>query len=272
MGSLRSLALAGAAALASVPALGADLPPLIQKAPVPVEEFAGGWYLRGDIGISSQYVRSLYNILYETAGSVTNLSKGFDSAGIFGLGLGYQFNSWLRFDFTGEYRAGSTFRGLDTYTPEPNSGTGVGVDDYSATKSEWLFLFNAYLDLGTWWHVTPFVGAGVGFSRVTISNFRDVNVATAGLAYADDASKWNFAWALHAGLAYHVTPAFTVELAYRYVRLGDGRSGDLITYHGVSLVDNPMHFRNIDSHDVKLGIRWLFYEPTYLPPPLIRKG
>ena len=38
--------------------------------------------------------------------------------------------------------------------------------------------------------------------------------------YADDQSKWNFAWALYAGLAYQVTPSFTVELAYRYVNLG----------------------------------------------------
>ena len=51
--------------------------------------------------------------------------------------------------------------------------------------------------------------------------------ALPGLAFGDNASKWNFAWALHAGLAYKVTPNFTVELAYRYLDLGDGMTGDL---------------------------------------------
>jgi len=37
-------------------------------------------------------------------------------------------------------------------------------------------------------------------------------------------------------VAYKVTPAFTVELAYRYVSLGDALSGDIITFNGVNNV------------------------------------
>ena len=51
-----------------------------------------------------------------------------------------------------------------------------GQDNYSATKSELLFLANAYADLGTWWCITPFIGAGVGTYRVTISGFTDNGV------------------------------------------------------------------------------------------------
>jgi opacity protein-like surface antigen len=268
------MALAGAAALTTFTAAGAaDLPPIYAPAPAPVVDFAGGWYLRGDIGVSNQNVKSLFNVLYDTAGSVTNLAKSFDSGPTFGIGIGYQLNSWLRFDVTGEYRAKTTFRGLDIYSPEPNSPTGVGVDDYYANKHEWVAMANAYVDLGTWYGFTPFVGAGVGAAYNVISNFRDVNVATNGLAYADRAGKWNLAWAAHAGVAYRVSPAFTVELAYRYLHLGDAQSGDLITYTGVSTVNNPMHFRGIDSHDLKLGVRWMFDQPApYYAPPLMTKG
>jgi opacity protein-like surface antigen len=42
------------------------------------------------------------------------------------------------------------------------------------------------------------------------------------LATGATASKWNLAWAVHAGLAYKVNPSLTLELAYRYVDLGDG--------------------------------------------------
>ena len=34
-------------------------------------------------------------------------------------------------------------------------------------------LANGYVDLGTWWCVTPFIGAGVGTARVTIANYTD---------------------------------------------------------------------------------------------------
>jgi opacity protein-like surface antigen len=96
-----------------------------------------------------------------------------------------------------------------------------------------------------------------------------------GGGYADAASKWNFAWAAHAGVAYRVTPALTLELAYRYVDLGKGITGDIIQYDGTNSVVNPMEFKNITSHDVKLGVRWMLGEPEPVyapPPPLVRKG
>lgn len=33
-------------------------------------------------------------------------------------------------------------------------------------------MLNGYIDLGTWHNLTPFVGAGVGFTRNTINEFR----------------------------------------------------------------------------------------------------
>jgi opacity protein-like surface antigen len=159
---------------------------------------------------------------------------------------------------------------------------GVGVDTYHATKNEWVVLANAYVDLGTWWCMTPFIGAGVGGARVAINGFTDQSIASnpvqpgpalAGLAYGDNVAKWNFAWAVHAGVAYKVTPNFTVELAYRYLDMGDGLTGDLRTFDGGNAINNPTTFKNITSHDLKLGVRWdLSSPPAYAPPPLMRKG
>ena len=130
---------------------------------------------------------------------------------------------------------------------------------------------NAYVDLGTWWCMTPFIGAGVGGARVSINNFTDQSIAQRwrrsalpGLAFGDNVSKWNLAWALHAGLAYKVTPNFTVELAYRYLDMGDGLTGDLRTFDGVNGINNPMTFKNITSHDLKLGVRWDLSQPAGL--------
>jgi len=261
----------GVASLLSTAASAADLaiapPPYI---PPPVQDF-GGWYLRGDIGFSSQSVQRLNNALDATV-LTSDQRLTFDTGGIFGIGAGYQFNNWFRADVTGEYRGPAGFSGIDLIT----FNGGIGADNYHATKSELLFMANAYADLGTWWCITPFIGAGIGTSRVTISNFTDQGLNNIGpsSAYADSASKWNFAWALHAGLAYKVTPNFTVELAYRYVDLGDGITGDIRAYDGTNAIYNPMTFKHITSQDVRLGVRWAIDPaPVYMPPPpLIRKG
>jgi opacity protein-like surface antigen len=110
---------------------------------------------------------------------------------------------------------------------------------------------------------------------MTISSFTDINTPTNGVAFAHDESKFAFAYALHAGLGYKVSNSLTMELAYRYVNLGDAMSGDLRTFTGINNVNNPMHFRGVESHDIKLGVRWTCCEPAapVAPPPvLMRRG
>jgi opacity protein-like surface antigen len=271
MRSVKSLLAAGAASLLSSVAFAADMAiaPPPQYAPPPVVEDFGGWYLRGDIGFSNQRVERLNNVLDSDA-IASRQNNSFGTAGIFGLGVGYKVNNWFRADVTGEYRGNSQFFGTDHLI---YPGPAYGVDTYNATKSEWVVLGNAYVDLGTWWCVTPFIGAGVGGARVSIANFTDTNTPNAGVAFGDNVAKWNFAWAAHAGLAYKVTPNFTVELAYRYLDMGDGLTGDLRRFDGVNAINNPTTFKNITSHDLKLGVRWNLESPqVYAPAPLMRKG
>jgi len=262
MAYLRKLALVGAAALGLAPtlAIAADMP--MPPLPAPVE--FGGWYLRGDIGITNQRVKKLDSPAFTP--DVAVLQKSFDSSGLFGVGVGYQFNNWLRSDLTGEYRSKANFNGLDFISTIPQT------NQYRGDKSEWLFLWNVYADLGTWYNITPFVGAGIGFDRLTIGSFTDTSSAPA-LGISGDHSKWNLAWALHAGLAYHVTPNFTIELAYRYVNLGDGSTNDLTLPDGSNPTVNPIRFKDVTSHDIKLGVRWMFASGGYEPyeEPLIRK-
>jgi len=265
---------AGAASLMCSAAMAADMPiaPPPAYAPPPAEEF-GGWYLRGDIGFSNQQVKNVrYDYApYYPAGQVLNQANSFDTGGIYGVGVGYQFNNWIRADVTGQYRGNANYKGVDTFV---NPGNVPGYDLYGASKSEWVVMANAYVDLGTWWCITPFVGAGVGASRVTIANFTDVgsgNGTVSSYATASTASKWNLAWAAHAGLAYKVSPNLTMELAYSYMSLGDGLASNLTAYTGFTR-GLPFKFENITSHDVKLGVRWNIDSQPVYAPPLMRKG
>jgi opacity protein-like surface antigen len=275
MRSVKSLLAAGAATLISSVAFAADMPiaaPPPMYAPPPAD--FGGWYLRGDIGFSNQNlknIRSTDAALYAPLLSLQQTSS-VNTGGIFDLGVGYQFNNWFRADITGQYRGKTNFLATDLFT-FPNAGVvSSGVDTYTGTKSEWLFLANGYVDLGTWWCVTPFIGAGIGTSRVTISNFVDTNTPVGGVNVAGSASTWNFAWAAHAGLAYKISPSATLELAYSYVNLGSGVTANS---HNFNAPLSPYVFevKNITSNDLKLGVRWnLDSPPVYAPPPLVTKG
>jgi opacity protein-like surface antigen len=276
MGSFKNYALAGIlAVVASTTAHAADIlppPPPMPHAPV---EVGGGWYLRGDIGMTNQDVDKLSSGPADLDGDFKMVHKDFDSSPLFGLGVGYQFNHWIRADITGEYRGKSTFDALEEPS-DPANFAAWGNNQYRAKKSEWVGLANLYFDLGTWYGVTPFIGAGIGFSHNMIDGFVDVNTPNAGGGYFADDSKTEFAWALHAGLAYDLTHNVKVEFAYRYIDLGDAKTG---TGQNFDPARRPcvqvcnFKFKDIDSHDFKLGLRWMFGAPV-MPiahAPVVRK-
>jgi opacity protein-like surface antigen len=273
MGSLKAFTYAAlvAAVLAPSMALTADLtmPPLIpEPEPIPVAAPIGGnWYLRGHIGMSNQQLGDLDNALFAgTTVSVTE--KDFKAGFIAGGGAGYQFNKWLRADATAEYRFKTKFKGFDSYDDGLGLPTSAGTNDYSASKSELLLLANAYVDLGTWYGFTPYVGAGIGSSRNTIHDLVDINVPQAGGGTGATDSKWNFAWALYAGFGYQISPNLTLDLAYRYVNLGDGQTQDIVNFDGTNAVYNPMVFKDITSHDIMLGLRYSFGQQMAAAPEL----
>ena len=257
MGIFNKYAAASAAllCLGAIPAYAADP---VEVPVVEVQQF-GGWYLRGDIGMSNQRLGNLDYVGFGDAAQHGFLEDGTFDAGITGqIGVGYQFNDWLRADVTGQYRGKTEFSALDFYS-NPALGQ-YGTNQYHAKKSEWLFLANAYADLGTFSGITPYVGGGIGASRNTISNFTDDNILNGGGGYADSASQWNFAWALHAGVGIKATDRMTIDVGYSYVNLGDGQTANAHNYDDRFTRANPepFKFKDITSHDFKVGVRYAF--------------
>ena len=283
MRSVKFIIAAGAASLLSSVAFAADMPsimpaPPMGYAPAPVVQDFGGWYLRGDIGMTNTTNGKLHVNAYDTlpANTVFNqYGHGFDGGMLFGLGVGYQFNSWFRADITGEYRSKVAFKGQDYFMFNPGGGL---ADTYTGGYKSWVGLVNAYVDLGTWWCLTPFIGAGVGAANIKTTGFSDIATFPAfdgrtSAFFADGASKTNLAWALHAGVAYKVNNAFTVELAYRYLDMGTGVHGAGHFMDGTNIAQSSFQYRDMISQDVKIGLRWNCCDvPPPPAPPLMRKG
>jgi len=192
MGGLGKLALVAAlAAMASFPARAADLfgqPEPEQLTMDQPSELGSGWYLRADGGIGQDTIPNLGAKKNQAAWSVD-------------LGAGYKINDWLRADAVLDLRkiqnAGTTLtttqicpsgtnggnNALQTLNSGPNGnpantqlgyvwdailGTCSGVSTTELRSMS--MLLNGYVDIGTWQGLTPYVGAGVGISRLQTTN------------------------------------------------------------------------------------------------------
>jgi len=292
MRSFKVALFAGAAiAAAFTSANAADLGPIMQAPrmiqPVQVEEQMGGWYLRGDIGVGAQkfkefdFTQTNQAFVWPASWRIDQREMG--DAAFFGGGVGFQWNSWLRFDGTAEYRMKAKFKAIGSYTEFCPGGRCFDV--YDGNHSAVVVMANAYIDLGTWMCLTPFVGAGAGFAYHRVSAIHDVGFitgpGTTGFGYgSNDFTESKFAWAVHAGVAYNVTNSFKMELAYRYLNFGNVNTGVVDCAGGgcsPAVGGGPRAFytfREFDSHDIKFGMRWMLQpeqQPIY-QPPLVRKG
>ncbi len=310
---LRTIALAGlvTTGMASA-AAAADLsfPPL-PAAPIlePAPEAFSGFYLRGDIAVGQINGRSeiIDTNPFVTPARVRGFNDDFGSHVAGGVGAGFQFNSWLRADITGEYRTKASLSVQDKYCESADpvfniagrpcaagrpAGSFDGVNAYRGNIASWVFLVNGYVDLGTWHGLTPFIGGGVGFSHNRISGLTDqgsrleyITDPVSGLVtggpftptgptFLSSRERTEFAWALMAGLAYDVLPNAKLEIGYRYLNLGSIQSG---TAGCGAACTSSLRIREIDSHEVRFGMRWMLgghqqvaaAEP--LPPRIVKK-
>ena len=274
--AFRSASLAVLAATGMVGgAMAADMPapppPMMHHAPPPMD-VGGGFYLRGDVGIGL-YDHKTIETLPKIA-SLKTVESSISGTGFVGVGAGYMFNSWLRTDATIEYRASAKHRHVDSWGPHVLPGTpgGSGANLITGRMSAIVGLANAYVDLGTWNRITPFVGAGIGFASIHMNGPRDVNLTTLGSVTGVSKTQTRMAWALHAGLGYDLTANWKAEVAYRYLNLGDVESGRVTCAGAPPSCPYTVKIKNLQSHDLKFGMRYVFAEaPMMAPGPLIRK-
>ncbi|MDO9414471.1 MAG: porin family protein [Pseudolabrys sp.] len=233
MSLLRFSVIGGAVFVVSAGAFAADMPNTSMPLPAPTRtikqiEVNSGWYLRGDIA----YRIGRTNGAEPALGFVAPSDQKLGNSVAAGLGAGIK-TDWLRTDFT-----------IDIGTPMKYEGT----PGTSAKVSAASFLFNGYLDLGTWYRATPYIGAGAGTARVGISDYTSSTLPP--FAGGTDRTKWNFAWAGMAGIAYAISPNTMVDLGYRYINLGDVTTG--------SDALGSMTLKQIAAHEVRVGLRWSF--------------
>ena len=226
---LAILTLGGATVVQRVRA--ADLaypPPPVFNEPDAKFEFGTGWYLRGDASFGPEDQPRLTAVGFDT--SRTDIGWGA------GGGIGYRFTSGFRADVTADY--------LDPL----NSSADIGGIAYRDGLQRYDALANIYFDLGTWYGLTPYVGAGAGVAVFNPTQRATSLVAGAPLpAIRNPGSSTEFAWAAMAGVSYQVDPNIAIDLGYRHLDLGrfsTTTAGFLLNKH-------------FTQEEVRVGLRYM---------------
>lgn len=286
---LKSMKVFGAALLLIAPTAGyaADLyeppiieapeplPPVIQPDPAPS---FGGWYIRGDIDYHWSKLRGTEYITYGDApGGLRGGTASFDTTDLkgamsLGAGIGYQINRYLRTDLTADYWFKSDFTGSTSGTClDGNACVSSDTSAYSA----WLLMANAYVDLGTYYGFTPYVGAGIGGAYIMWDDL--TNTTRDGTTVHEGSSNWRFAYSLMAGTSYCLTENLNLDMGYRFTRVAGGRMFEYAS--GVA----PGFDDGFNVHEARAGLRYQFggnsncaqpqvvsYDPPPFEPPVYK--
>lgn len=226
----------------SVAATAADLGPYYgQPVSYPTAdeplEFGTGWYLRGDAAYSDEDHPALNTARRAFDRDATASGYGF------GIGAGYKFNNWLRADVTGDFLDPFDYKAAETC----RSGC-----SYRATATVWRWdaLANGYVDLGTWFGVTPYIGAGAGVGGTRAEGSFAQTIVPGGRSISQNVptrSDAEFAWAAMAGFSYAMSSHLLLDVGYRYLDLGKT---------AVSLYPVSSTQKDLAAHQVRVGLRY----------------
>ncbi len=239
--------------MASLPTVWAtDLPESVPEVVITAPA-VGGWYLRGDIGYSwDRFKRADYTVVgdCDTCGGLNlgenTLDGNLNGSFLIGGGAGYQVTDYFRTDLTLDYMTRSRFSG-HTSGPACDGNAGC-VSDLRGHYSALSILANAYVDLGNLGGVTPYVGAGIGGTRIDWGNFVDVSSGI----LQEGAANWRFTYALMAGASVDLTHKLKLDAGYRYRHVDDGKMFE--GSQGIS----AGYDKGMNIHDIRIGLRYMF--------------
>ncbi len=194
-----------------------------------------GFYARLDTGASF------------STNAEQDVGNSVGTAAILGGGVGYRFNQYIRADVTLSYRDGyqvnssKVMEGL-TYFTKGNVYSLAG-------------LANAYVEPFQFGIIRPYIGGGVGFASNKVSD-----VAVSVLDYngtLQGATSTSFAWQGSAGIGIALTPKLTADIGYRYMNLGEARTGSYVNF-GQWTQDNWTSKGYLHANELQAGLRYQF--------------
>lgn len=179
-----------------------------------------GMYLAARGGVAKHKIEN------PKKGGTGNSMNDFDKTKLMLSGaLGYRYDY---FRIEGEY----VWRDNIKLKNSDNSGA-----ESRRNFKSYSYMLNGYFDLAPYSWLTPYVGAGIGYTRLKYKS----TINLPGLSVVDGKNKeGNFTWSVGGGLTVKVTNRFNVDAGYRYYDMGKINKAD------------------VDAHEIYGGVRYVF--------------
>ncbi len=170
------------------------------------------------------------------------------SSAVYGGGIGYIFNEYLRADFSIFHRHKYRYRFSDA--------SGSEEQNIKSTS----FMVSGYFSPTTFYGISPYMMAGLGLAHNKAGDINIVNnsVNSNILNLGDTSNK--FAWQVGAGLTYQINPYVGFDFGYKYIDLGKMQTTNVFIDPGVAsgaAVDEP-NIGNIKAHEITVAISYSF--------------
>ncbi|MBP5352728.1 MAG: porin family protein [Alphaproteobacteria bacterium] len=122
-----------------------------------------------------------------------------------------------------------------------HAASGTGLTNNVRFSSESLML-NGYFDLAPFHWLTPYVGAGIGFTKMKFKSttYSEWTGETTNNFKGKNPNPTRFTWSVGGGLSVKVTNRFNVDAGYRYYDMG------------------KLHAAEITAHEIYGGVRYVF--------------
>ena len=213
------------------------------------EQGASAFYVRADM--SANRIKDTKGTIGDTVNPPDTVAFQSETAPGFGIGVGYVYNDFLRFDATLSRVFVRKLSGQYTDDGTPKAFSGM------AGLSSNVAMLNGYVELSSTlglqespWR--PYLSGGLGLSQNRLREFN----TTAGSGQIDGDTNVSAAWSLGLGSGYKINKAVTIDAWYKYADLGTAHSTRSATYGTVRL-NSPLEF-DVKSHAVGVGVRYGF--------------
>jgi len=214
-----------------------------------------GFYVRGDVGmaVGTQSNESDTNPNAFNASLGTTIIKGGMAASFAGgAGVGFRLTPLFRIEGSYTHIGPQHFKG--NFVP----GTGVTVSD---THSE-IGLINGYFDAAPLlpplpFGAQPFATVGIG-ATVNVNGTETDKHSGLPDTFFSGATHVDLAWAVGAGTGFPVANNIIVDVTYRYLDLGERRTGTVNSGSGIPASVLTVDRADLQTHTIMVGARVSF--------------
>jgi len=212
------------------------------------------FYLRGDLGLvlGTPAVETDVDPGSAVASlGPTTINGTYGTGMMFDAGVGFRAFSFLRLEGTIGYLPSLAFKGNFGNTPAAYTQGTVSALVGLASANVDIAALTGRLPGG----VQPFVLGGLGFATVTNSREDDYSGKGVFNGSISGSTQTNLAWTVGGGVGIPIDDGLTLDLTYRWLVLGERRTGSTLSFNGASAPTTPDR-ADLRVHTIMLGLRY----------------